>query len=82
MSNHFHLLIRVPDKAAATKLTAESLRKVLPEIYSNDVLLAAEQELDRAVEGGEEALAELLICSIRIGTRIGTNFREFSRITR
>jgi len=60
MSNHFHLLIRVPDKATAPKLTAESLRKLLPEIYSKDVLLSAEQELDRAVEGGEEALAELL----------------------
>jgi len=46
----------VPDKATAPKLRAESPRKLLKEI----VLLSAEQELDRAVEGGEEALAELL----------------------
>jgi len=60
MSNHCHLLIRALGKATAPKLTAERLRKLLPEIYSKDNLLSAEQELDRAVEGGEEALAALL----------------------
>jgi len=60
MSNHFHLLVRVPDKAAAPRLTEAVLRKLLKEIYSKDDLLSAEQDLDRAVAEGEEALATLL----------------------
>ena len=53
MSNHFHLLIRVPDKAAAAKLGAAELRKLLPLIYKGRPLQDCLQELDSAIASAE-----------------------------
>lgn len=48
MSNHFHLLVRVPEKATMAMLDASELRNLLPLIYRGRQLSDAVQELDRA----------------------------------
>lgn len=48
MENHFHLLIRVPDRAAMPALTEQRLRELLPLLYRGRELRDATQELDRA----------------------------------
>lgn len=53
MSNHFHLLVRVPDKSSATPLDETALRKLLPVIYRGRQLTDALQELDRAGASAE-----------------------------
>lgn len=61
MSNHFHLLLRVPDRAAMPKLTMESLLKLLPVIYSPTQMLGIQQEIGRAQAAQDEAwLAQIL----------------------
>ena len=50
MENHFHMLVRVPNKSAQPALTEKRLRELLPLIYRRRELLAAVQELDRAAE--------------------------------
>jgi len=55
MSNHFHILLRVPDKEAAPKLTVESLLALLPVIYRGEDLLSAVQEIERALAAQDEA---------------------------
>lgn len=48
MSNHFHMLVRVPEKAQMPMLDEAALRQLLPIIYSGRQLAEALQELDRA----------------------------------
>ena len=48
MSNHFHLLVRVPDRQAMPALTPQRLRELLPLIYSPAQCRDIEQELARA----------------------------------
>lgn len=48
MSNHFHLLVRVPEKGAMPALTEEVLRGLVPLIYRKQRRLDVLQELDRA----------------------------------
>ncbi len=55
MSNHFHILLRVPDKEAAPKLTVERLLGLLPLIYRGEDLLSAVQEIERALAAQDEA---------------------------
>ncbi len=64
MSNHFHLLVRVPDKGSAPKLEVAELRKLLPLIYKGRQLQEAVAELDRATassaSGSSSWLSEIL----------------------
>ncbi len=48
MSNHFHLLVRVPCKGRQAALTEKQLREFLPLLYSDRALAHVRQELDRA----------------------------------
>jgi putative transposase len=48
MSNHFHILVRVPDKGRAAPLTEERLLELLPLLYDETQRLSIRQELDRA----------------------------------
>lgn len=55
MSNHFHILLRVPEKGSAPKLTVEGLLGLLPVIYQGEDLLSATQEIERALAAQDEA---------------------------
>lgn len=48
MGNHFHLLVRVPEKAEMPPLDEATLLQLLPIIYSGRALFNATQELERA----------------------------------
>ncbi len=48
MSNHFHLLVEVPDPDSIERLDVASLRRRLPLLYRGKDLLAVVDELDRA----------------------------------
>ena len=48
MSNHFHLLIRVPEKSLMAMLDEARLRKLLPLIYRGRQLADAVHEIDQA----------------------------------
>lgn len=50
MSNHFHLLLEVPDPAEVEALTVEALRSRLPLLYRGAALVEARDEIDRAVQ--------------------------------
>jgi putative transposase len=55
MSNHFHLLLEVPDRETLPPLDEESLLGVLPLLYPGDVVEGVKQELERARASGDEA---------------------------
>ena len=55
MSNHFHLLLEVPDREALAPLDEEGLLAVLPLLYEGHVVEGVRQELERARESGDEA---------------------------
>ena len=48
MSNHFHLLVRVPDRVRMPKLTKDTLLELLPILYDASQRLGIEQEIARA----------------------------------
>ncbi len=48
MSNHFHLLVRVPDRDSMPRLTTERLLELLPILYDASQRLGIEQEIARA----------------------------------
>ncbi len=50
MENHFHLLVRVPQRDVQEPLTEQRLRQLLPLIYRRRELRDAVEELDRAAE--------------------------------
>jgi putative transposase len=54
MSNHFHLLLEVPDRETLQPLDEEGLLAVLPLLYPGDVVEGVKQELDRARAAGDE----------------------------
>jgi len=54
MSNHFHLLLEVPDRETLAPLDEEGLLTVLPLLYSGDVVEGVKQELERARAAGDE----------------------------
>ncbi len=64
MSNHFHLLVLVPDKSKVTPLSEDALRELLPVIYRGRQLTDALQELDRAsadaVSGSDQWMTDIL----------------------
>ncbi|MCP5539204.1 MAG: transposase [Akkermansiaceae bacterium] len=54
MSNHFHLLIRVPERERLAKLTVEALLDMLPILYNDTQMLHIRQEIDRARASGDD----------------------------
>ena len=48
MTNHFHLLVRVPDREKFPKLTVEGLLAMLPLLYDDVQSLGIRQEIERA----------------------------------
>ena len=48
MTNHFHLLVRVPDREKLPKLTVEGLLAMLPLLYDDVQSLGIRQEIERA----------------------------------
>ena len=55
MSNHFHLLLEVPDRETLPPLDEADLLEVLPLLYPGDVVEGVKQELERARAAGDEA---------------------------
>jgi putative transposase len=61
MSNHFHLLLRVPDRESMPKLTVDSLLELLPVLYSDTQILGIRQEIEGAQATRDEGwLAQIL----------------------
>lgn len=54
MSNHFHLLLEVPDRETLAPLDEEGLLAVLPLLYPGDVVEGVTLELERARAAGDE----------------------------
>lgn len=54
MSNHFHLLLEVPDRETLPPLDEEGLVAVLPLLYEGHVVEGVKQELERARAAGDE----------------------------
>jgi putative transposase len=54
MSNHFHLLLEVPDREALAPLDEEGLLELLPLLYDEETLEGVRQELERARTAGDE----------------------------
>jgi putative transposase len=54
MSNHFHLLLEVPDREALAPLDEEGLLAVLPLLHDEVVVEGVRQELEHAREAGDE----------------------------
>ncbi len=52
MSNHFHLLLEVPDRATLPRLDAEGLLRVLPLLYDPATVETIAQELETARKSG------------------------------
>ena len=48
MSNHFHILVQIPDRNSMPGLTEDDLRRKLPRLYSGLQLRQMIEELDRA----------------------------------
>jgi len=55
MSNHFHLLLDVPDREGLEPLTEDQLLELLPLLYSHNAVLGIRQELGRARDAGDKA---------------------------
>ena len=55
MSNHFHLLLEVPDRDTLAPLDEEGLMAVLPLLYDGERVESVRQELERARLSGNEA---------------------------
>jgi len=54
MSNHFHLLLEVPDREALAPLDEEGLLAVLPLLHDATAVEGVRQELERARNAGDE----------------------------
>ena len=54
MSNHFHLLLEVPDRERLVPLDEQRLLEVLPLLYDRETVEGVRQELERAREAGDE----------------------------
>jgi putative transposase len=55
MSNHFHLLLEVPDRETLAPLDEEGLLAVLPLLYDEETVEGVRQELERARKAGDAA---------------------------
>lgn len=54
MSNHFHLLLEVPDKETLAPLDEDGLLAVLPLLHDRDTVEGVRQELEKARQAGDE----------------------------
>lgn len=54
MSNHFHLLLEVPDRETLEPLGEAELLAILPLLYEAHVVDGVKQELERARAAGDE----------------------------
>ena len=54
MSNHFHILVEIPDPDEVPELTEERLLELLPILYGDEAILHVTQELQRAEAAGDE----------------------------
>ena len=54
MSNHFHLLIEVPDRETMAPLGEQELLEVLPLLYDSETVEGIKQEFDHARAAGDE----------------------------
>ncbi len=57
MSNHFHLLLEVPDRETLNPLDEAGLLAVLPLLYDGDTVEGVRQELERARLSGKRGVA-------------------------
>jgi REP element-mobilizing transposase RayT len=55
MSNHFHLLLEVPDRETLAPLDEEGLLAVLPLLYDGETVEGVRQELERARLSGNDS---------------------------
>lgn len=55
MSNHFHLLLDVPDRASLAPLDEEQLLALLPLLYDGDTVAGVRQEFERARTANADA---------------------------
>jgi len=70
MSNHFHILVEVPDRSEVVKLDEASLRLRLPWLYTGEALGLRLEELDRAeAQGSGQWMDEIVE---RYQARIGS----------
>ena len=53
MSNHFHLLVEVPDRETLAPLREDELLELLPLLHDAGTVETVEQELERARETGD-----------------------------
>jgi putative transposase len=74
MSNHFHLLVEVPDPDQVEALTLESLRRRLPQLYRGAALALVTDEINRAEASAASAGSSLWLEEIlvRYQARIGS----------
>jgi len=88
MSNHFHLLLEVPDRTQLPPLTEEELLKLLPSLYDGVFVDTVRQELERArqlpsVDQQNAAVAKILERFENRRGSLPTFMKEFKhRITR
>ena len=54
MSNHFHLLLEVPEKGTLAPLDEAGLLAVLPLLYDDETVEGVKQELERARAAGDD----------------------------
>ncbi len=59
MSNHFHVLLEVPEKDEEAELTPDQLLELLPILYSKNTVFDVTQELERA-KGNKEWTRKIL----------------------
>ena len=61
MSNHFHILVKVPEKARQPNLTVESLLELLPLLYRPEKVREIADELERARDSGDPRWTEQIL---------------------
>ena len=54
MSNHFHILVEIPDADDVPDLTQDRLLELLPILYDDEAILHVTQELQRAAAAGDD----------------------------
>jgi len=88
MSNHFHLLLEVPDRAQLPPLTEDELLKLLPALYDGVFVGTVRQELERAkrlatTEAQDAQVAKILERFEKRRGSLAVFMKEFKhRITR
>jgi putative transposase len=61
MTNHFHLLLEVPDRETLAPLDEDGLLGVLPLLYDGETVEGVRQELERARQAGDEGWHQAIL---------------------